>query len=124
MQRVFGVASDVCSRTGVGVTGLERRTRMRRVSKRRLAVNRQRRKMANEHFPKHPMCAVPGCRRPADDLHEVLSRARGGSIVDPANCKPLCRPHHNEITDTEPAWAYELGLLRHSWDQPIQRSAS
>jgi hypothetical protein len=29
---------------------------------------------------------------------------------------PLCRPHHTEITDEQPEWAYVLGLLAHSWD--------
>ncbi|WP_262403460.1 hypothetical protein, partial [Actinomadura sp. CNU-125] len=63
-----------------------------------------------------PTCAVPDCGRPADDVHEPLTRARGGSIIDPANMAPLCRPHHTEITDEQPAWAYDLGLLVHSWD--------
>lgn len=99
------------------MTGLERRTRIRAVSKKRAALNRERRKMAEARWPDGPpMCAVPECNRPADDLHEILSRARGGSITDPANTAPLCRPHHTVITDTEPAWAYSLGLLRHSWD--------
>lgn len=98
------------------MTGLSRRTRIRTVSKKRAALNRQRRKMADARWPERPMCAVPGCTRLADDLHEILSRARGGSITDPENTAPLCRPHHNEITDTEPEWAYEMGLLKHSWE--------
>jgi len=33
----------------------------------------------------------------------------------------LCRRHHNEV-HTEPEWAYQLGLLRHSWDLPKEPS--
>lgn len=94
-----------------------RRAPLKPQSPKRAVENRQRRKMADERWPDGPpKCAVPGCGNRADDLHEILSRARGGSITDPTNTVPLCRPHHNVITDTEPEWAYELGLLRHSWE--------
>lgn len=93
-----------------------RRTKLRQVSKARKAENRIRRAVVIELFPERPQCAAPGCPRPADDVHEPLMRSRGGSITDPANMTPLCRPCHTEITDTQPAWAYEAGLLRHSWD--------
>jgi hypothetical protein len=62
-------------------------------------------------------CGRPECHRRADDLHEPLSRARGGSITDEANVRPLARECHDEIT-LGPDWAYEAGLLRHSWDAP------
>lgn len=55
----------------------------------------------------------------ADDIHEPLTRARGGSIVDPDNQAPLCRPCHDEVTfrpESELGWAYAIGLLVHSWD--------
>lgn len=90
---------------------------IRQQSKKRKAENRQRRKVVQATFGDQPMCVVPGCTRWADDVHEPLTRARGGSITDPANMAPLCRPHHHEITFTEPAWAYEIGLLAHSWDR-------
>jgi hypothetical protein len=89
---------------------------MRAQSKKRQRENRQRRKVVRETFGDQPMCAVPACARWADDVHEPLTRGRGGSIVDPANMAPLCRPHHTEITDHQPAWAYELKLLAHSWE--------
>jgi hypothetical protein len=60
-------------------------------------------------------CGRPDCQRRADDLHEPLSRARGGSITDEANARPLARECHDEIT-LGPDWAYEAGLLVHSWD--------
>ena len=32
---------------------------------------------------------------------------------------PLCRPCHDELGE-EPPWAYDLGLLKHSWDADDQ----
>ncbi len=32
---------------------------------------------------------------------------------------PLCRPCHDEVTfrpESELGWAYDAGLLRHSWE--------
>ena len=94
-----------------------KRTPLRPVSRKRQRENRQRRAFAAALFPDRPVCAVLDCGQWADDIHETLSRARsGGRITDPSIWKPLCRPHHREITDTEPDWAYAQGLLIHSWD--------
>lgn len=77
-------------------------------------------------------CEWPGCRRSWDDMHEVRSRARGGSITDPLNIVCLCRRHHDWVT-TEPvlsrhatvvtwiaaAWGWPVPVLRltkHSWE--------
>lgn len=46
----------------------------------------------------------------AVDGHERLSRARGGSITDPANIVQLCRRCHDWVT-THPAEATEQGWL-------------
>jgi hypothetical protein len=75
--------------------------------------------MVNALYPERPQCVRPGCPRLADDIHEPLTRARGGSITDPDNQVPLCRPCHDEVTfrpESELGWAYEIGLLVHSWD--------
>jgi len=45
------------------------------------------------------------------DLHEPLTRARGGSILDPANTVAVCRSCHDWIHDN-PTAATDLGLLR------------
>lgn len=95
-------------------TGLARTTGIRPVSAQQAAENRRRRKMIAARFPDRPLCAVPWCVRWADDIHEILTRARGGSITDEANTVPVCRPCHDEITNEAP-WAYEIGLLEHSW---------
>lgn len=51
------------------------------------------------------------------DFHEVLTRARGGSITDPSNILMVCRCHHDWIT-AHPAESAEVGLVRNSWDDP------
>jgi hypothetical protein len=101
------------------------RKRINPVSDKRRAENRERRAMADRRWPDRRdgtvMCAKPGCGHPADDLHEILPRGRGGSITDEENTIPLCRQHNEELT-LEPAWGYELGLLKHSWpgDAPAE----
>jgi hypothetical protein len=102
---------------------LRRRGRIRPVSDRRRAENRERAAMADRLWPDRREgtvmcgCGRPECNRRAGDLHEPLSRARGGSITDEANARPLSRHCHDEIT-LGPDWAYEAGLLVHSWDAP------
>jgi hypothetical protein len=113
--------------------GPARVTRINPVSGKRRAQNRERRAMVTTMFPERPLCVVyvlsqdhpgliPGnviaqCWRWADDVHEPLTRARGGSITDPANATPPCRPCHDAL-GKEPPWGYQLGLLRHSWEGP------
>jgi hypothetical protein len=102
--------------------GPERKTGLKSMSNKRRRVNRVRRKVAHETFGANPVCAVPKCGQWADDAHEPLTRARGGSITDPNNMVPLCRWHNDELAAEEPAWAYPLGLLKHSWDKPADGS--
>lgn len=96
-------------------TPLVTHTPIRRVSAKRQAENRQRRKVMDAAFGDAPQCVRPGCNRYADDVHEPLTRGRGGSITDPNNMAPLCRTHHDEV-QKGPGWAYDLGLMVHSWD--------
>ena len=91
----------------------KQRTPIKPVSKKRAKENRERRAMVDRLWPERPRCAC-GCGRLADDLHEILSRARGGSITDPANCVPLARYCHERATNEDPLF-YDLGLVVHSW---------
>jgi hypothetical protein len=105
---------------------LQRGGPIRPVSDRRRAENRERRAMLDSLYGgEQPLCTVwvliqpDWCTRWADDAHEPLSRARLGSITDPANVLAVCRACHDVITfrpESEIPWAYELGLLVHSWD--------
>lgn len=127
--------------TGSGLrttTGLATHKPIRQVSNKQAAANRERGRMADALFPgaRHggqdqPLCEVyllsqtlpdtvpaevlKNCRRWGEDLHEPLTRARGGSITNPANATVPCRPCHDAI-GLEPAWAYDLDLLKNSWD--------
>ena len=98
---------------------MTRTGRLRPVSLKRQRQNRIRSREAIAVFGPDPMCGRPGCTHRARDLHERKTRARGGSITDMTNCVPLCRCCHDEVTfrpTSELAWAYELGLLVHSWE--------
>jgi hypothetical protein len=48
---------------------------------------------------------------PACDVHEVLTRARGGSILDESNCMTVCRSHHDWIGNNQ-AEALARGWLK------------
>lgn len=51
------------------------------------------------------------CGRTGADAHELLSRARGGSIVDRANIVALCRDDHRWVTEN-PLAAMAEGLAK------------
>lgn len=53
--------------------------------------------------------------RPPVDVHELKSRARGGSITDRDNLVAVCRECHSWIT-THPKEAHEQGWLKQSWE--------
>lgn len=101
---------------------LVRRTRIRRVSRKRAATVSARREAVRSAMVRAgwrceaPAYGAPGvCWGPCDP-HEPLTRARGGSIVDPSNIVIVCRFHHSYLHDN-PAWAVSVGLLRSSWGE-------
>jgi len=61
----------------------------------------------------------PWCERcsraRSTEVHEIKSRARGGSLLDPANLACLCHDCHSWIT-THPEAAHAEGWLDHSWE--------
>ena len=54
-------------------------------------------------------------RRTSVDIHEIVRRSQGGSILDESNLLAVCRQCHNRI-GREPALAFELGLAKHGWE--------
>jgi hypothetical protein len=107
---------------GAALTGggqLARRGRIRPVSDKRRAKNRERRAMVERLYgDERPRCSVPWCPNLADDLHEPHSRAQGGDIADEENQVPLCRTCHDLITfrpRSELQWAFDLGLRVDGW---------
>jgi hypothetical protein len=95
---------------------LQRRTPLRARSKKTAAVYRTERvPLVKALAEEAGICPVLGCTNLANSPHEPLTRARGGSITDPTNVVMVCWPCNQALT-LEPAWGYEQGLLRHSWE--------
>jgi 5-methylcytosine-specific restriction endonuclease McrA len=81
------------------------------VSKKRAAANRERTKALRPLREAQTWCTRCGVSGVGLDAHELLSRARGGSITDLDNIVLLCRSCHDLIT-TSPALAEAEGWSR------------
>lgn len=98
-----------------------KRTRMRRVSAKKLAEAPRRREVVAEITARDKVCqAKAGYPEVACgggfDGHEPLMRSgRSGVALDPEQVILVCRFHHRTIHEN-PARSYENGLLIHSWD--------
>lgn len=85
-----------------------------RSKKRQKLYEDERIPLVKEMLEENPVCQR--CwRAPSTDVHEIKSRARGGSITDKANLACLCRSCHDFIT-THPAQAEAEGWSIHSWE--------
>jgi 5-methylcytosine-specific restriction endonuclease McrA len=82
-------------------------------------------KMANKYIQRRILVrymleTYPMCQRchvkASEEVHEVKSRARGGSILEVENCRAVCHNCHFWIT-TNPAEALKTGWLKNSWDK-------
>jgi len=75
----------------------------------------------NERVPivKRLLSERPTCQKcmsaRSHDVHEIKSRARGGSITDLKNLVCLCRSCHNWVT-SHPEEAHAQGWLKWSWE--------
>jgi 5-methylcytosine-specific restriction endonuclease McrA len=54
-------------------------------------------------------------QRPSVDVHEIVRRSQGGSILDESNLMCVCRPCHSRIGNY-PQLAFDLGLAKHAYD--------
>ncbi len=119
---------------------LTRKTPLRRVSKKRSLQKRKRSEFVKWELAERPWCESGdairlyrmqtfgfeygkrldtgsyACSRRSTELHEPLTRARGGDILDPHNTVAICRNCHNWIHD-HPESATRLGLLRSQHEQ-------
>ena len=50
------------------------------------------------------------------DVHELVRRSQGGSILDEDNLMCVCRRCHTRIGNN-PQLAFDLGLAKHAWDE-------
>ena len=122
-------------------TPLKRKTPLRPVSKKRQKIQTQRRELvrneleyrqwceAGPHITRHLISCLTEtqkrsvrtdaqkavCDGRAVDIHEPLTRARGGSILDVKNTMAVCRKCHTWIHDN-PEASKVLGLLKSNYD--------
>lgn len=98
---------------------------MRHRSKKKEAEYRSRRPLVARLLEERPWCeACPTfatyddkpiyVRNRSQDIHEIVRRSQGGSILDESNLLAVCRSCHNRI-GAHPALAFELGLAKHGW---------
>lgn len=99
---------------------------MRRRSLKKEAEYRLRRPLVARLLGERPWCEacvvyakhdgkVTYIRKPSVDIHEIIRRSQGGSILDESNLLAVCRDCHNRI-GRYPQEAFDLGLARHGWD--------
>ena len=88
-----------------------KRSPIRPVSKKRAAVNRERKKLLEKH--KDDPCVVvwdTGCTRRMQTLHEPLLRSRGGNPASEEGTIPVCGHCHRRIHDN-PREATQRGWM-------------
>lgn len=96
-------------------------------SKKMQAVYDERRPFVEKILRERPLCEA--CRvfavhdnkasfnnHMSRDVHEIIRRSQGGSILDEANVLAVCRPCHIRIGNY-PQLAFDLGLAKHGWER-------
>jgi 5-methylcytosine-specific restriction endonuclease McrA len=99
---------------------------VRHRSKKKEAEYRLRRPLVAKLLEEHPWCEA--CvkfaehdevktyqRNRSADIHEIVRRSQGGSILDEENLMAVCRPCHTRIGNY-PQLAFDLGLAKHGWE--------
>ncbi len=100
---------------------------MRHRSKKKEQEYRIRRPLVMRLLEERPLCEacpvfaahdgkVIYSRQHSVDIHELVRRSQGGSILDENNLLAVCRPCHQRIGNN-PQLAFDLGLARHNWDE-------
>lgn len=100
---------------------------MRRRSKKREKEYVIRREVVERLLSERPYCEacpkfakhddkVSYVRRGSVDIHEIVRRSQGGSIIYEPNLMAVCRECHNRI-GREPQLAFDLGLAKHGWER-------
>lgn len=103
---------------------------MRHRSKKREAEYRLRRPLVERLLGERPLCeacpvfaehdgAVTYRRNASCDIHEIIRRSQGGSILDEENLLAVCRPCHRRIGNY-PQLAFDLGLAKRGWERKDQ----
>jgi 5-methylcytosine-specific restriction endonuclease McrA len=99
---------------------------MRHRSKKKEQEYRTRRPLVERLLGERPWCEacpvfaahdekVTYVRKRSVDVHELVRRSQGGSILDEENLMCVCRDCHRRIGNY-PQLAFDLGLAKHSYD--------
>ncbi|MFW6030981.1 MAG: hypothetical protein ACOC9T_00190 [Myxococcota bacterium] len=101
---------------------LRRSKRLVPKSTRRSAQDEERRALVRRLLRERPYCEVAwaGAEAPCFGpltVHEVFTRARGGSILDEDNCRVVCAEHNRWLSQTVEGqrWGRAHGFLRARW---------
>jgi ribosomal protein L40E len=86
---------------------------MRHRSLKTQRVYGERRKIVANQLALYQVCERCGSH-PSTDVHEMVGRGRGGSILDLSNLRCLCRICHDYITQN-PTQAESEGFAKPSW---------
>lgn len=100
---------------------------IRKRSKKMDEVYVERRKLVEKVLKERPLCEACKIFAAHDgkavfnhhlsrDLHEIVRRSQGGSILDEKNILAVCRPCHTRI-GASPQLAFDLGLAKHGWER-------
>jgi hypothetical protein len=95
-----------------------KRTPLKAQSRKRRQLAPKRAAFVAQFLAKNPRCQVAwdrNCQLAAVHVHEPLTRARGGSITDPANAVATCWWCHSQL-HAHPAEAARRGFLRSAHD--------
>jgi 5-methylcytosine-specific restriction endonuclease McrA len=96
-------------------------------SKKTQDVYKERRPLVQKLLTERPFCEacsvfaehdgkVTYIRNQSVDVHELVRRSQGGSILEENNLICVCRSCHRRIGDY-PALAFSLGLAKHGWER-------
>lgn len=99
---------------------------MRFRSKKKEAEYKLRQPLVAKMLGQYPYCQACGVfaeydgkivyqKNPSQDIHELVRRSQGGSILDETNLLAVCRKCHDRI-GKYPQLAFDLGLSKHHWD--------
>lgn len=109
------------------MASIKRRKPIARRSKKTEAKYVERRKLVEKVLREKPFCeACPVfakhdgkstfVQKRSTDLHELVRRSQGGSILDESNIIAVCRPCHSRIGN-HPQLAFDLGLAKRGWEK-------
>lgn len=103
----------------------KRNSPLRKRSKKTEKIYVERRKIVEKLLSERPWCEacpifakhderVTYVRKRSQDIHELIRRSQGGSILDEKNLMAVCRPCHERI-GKYPKISFELGLAKEGW---------